>query len=128
MIPCYSVERQIQSVLRGLPKYIKHIIVVDDASPDSTVDLVTASATKDTRITLIRHATNLGVGGAMVTGYRKAIELGAQIIVKVDGDGQMDMSVVPALITPLVHGQADYSKGNRFRDFQSLPRSRPSRS
>jgi glycosyltransferase involved in cell wall biosynthesis len=103
-----------------VPRYIKHIIVVDDASPDSTAELVTAYAKKDKRISLIRHASNLGVGGAMVTGYRKALELGAQIIVKMDGDGQMDMDHLPELLSPLVDGQADYTKGNRFRDFKSL--------
>ena len=120
VVPCFRVEREIQSVLHGLPKYVKHIIVVDDASPDATADVVTASAKKDRRITLIRHESNRGVGGAMVTGFRKALELGAQVIVKVDGDGQMDTSNLPALITPLILGQADYTKGNRFRDFQSL--------
>ncbi len=120
VVPCYRVEREIQSVLQGIPKYIKHIIVVDDASPDSTADLITASAKKDKRITLIRHESNQGVGGAMITGFRKALELGAQIVVKVDGDGQMDTSRMPELIAPLIQGQADYAKGNRFRDFQSL--------
>jgi glycosyltransferase involved in cell wall biosynthesis len=120
VIPCYRVEREIQSVLCAVPRYIKHIIVVDDASPDSTAELVTAYAKKDKRISLIRHASNLGVGGAMVTGYRKALELGAQIIVKMDGDGQMDMDHLPELLSPLVDGQADYTKGNRFRDFKSL--------
>ena len=120
VIPCYRVEREIQSVLHGLPKYIKHIIVVDDASPDSTSEIVAAVAKKDKRITLIRHESNLGVGGAMVTGFRKALELGAQVIVKVDGDGQMDTTHMPELIAPLIQGQADYTKGNRFRDFQSL--------
>ncbi len=120
VIPCYRVERQIQSVLCAVPRYIKHIIVVDDASPDSTAELVTASAKKDKRISLIRHPSNLGVGGAMITGYRKALELGAQIIVKMDGDGQMDMDHLPELLSPLIDGQADYTKGNRFRDFKSL--------
>lgn len=120
VIPCYRVEREIQSVLCAVPRYVKHIIVVDDASPDSTAELVTASAKKDKRISLIRHASNLGVGGAMVTGYRKALELGAQIIVKMDGDGQMDVDHLPELLSPLVDGQADYTKGNRFRDFKSL--------
>ena len=120
VIPCYRVEREIQSVLRGMPKYIKHIIVVDDASPDSTAERVTASTKMDKRIILIRHPSNRGVGGAMTTGFRKALELGAQIVVKVDGDGQMDTSQLPALLAPLVQGQADYTKGNRFRDFVSL--------
>ncbi len=120
VIPAYRVERDIESVISGLPPYIKHIIVVDDASPDSCADLVTAAAQKDSRITLIRHSQNQGVGGAMVSGFRKALELGAQIIIKLDGDGQMDSAHIPALITPLIEGKADYVKGNRFRDFQSL--------
>lgn len=113
VIPAYRVERDIQAVLRGIPSYVRAIIVVDDASPDSTADLVTASAKKDKRIRLIRHEQNQGVGGAMLTGFRKALELGAQIVVKVDGDGQMDPARIPALITPLIEGSADYAKGNR---------------
>ncbi|HET9587701.1 MAG TPA: glycosyltransferase family 2 protein [Anaerolineales bacterium] len=120
VIPCYRVEKEIQSVLCALPEYIRHIIVVDDASPDATPDLVAAAAKEDGRIHLIRHPSNLGVGGAMVTGYRKALELEAQIVVKIDGDGQMNVDELPALLTPLVNGQADYTKGNRFRDFKSL--------
>jgi dolichol-phosphate mannosyltransferase len=120
IIPAYRVERDIEAVLAGLPPYIKHIIVVDDASPDSTAELVSALAQKDTRITLVQHAQNRGVGGAMISGFRKAMELGAQIVVKLDGDGQMDASHIPALITPLIQGKADYAKGNRFRDFVSL--------
>jgi dolichol-phosphate mannosyltransferase len=120
VIPAYRVERDIQSVLSELPTYIKYIIVVDDASPDSSAELVTAAAKKDKRITLIKHTQNQGVGGAMISGFRKALELGAQIIIKLDGDGQMDTTHIPALITPLIQGKADYVKGNRFRDFQSL--------
>lgn len=120
VIPAYCVERDIPSVLRGMPRFVRHIIVVDDASRDSTADLVTASAKKDRRIVLIRHEKNQGVGGAMVSGFRKALELGAQIVVKLDGDGQMDPAYIPALVAPLIEGKADYAKGNRFRDFQSL--------
>ena len=120
VIPCYRVEKEIQSVLQDIPAYIKHIVVVDDASPDSTRDLVTASAKIDPRILLMRHPSNLGVGGAMITGYKKALELDAQVIVKIDGDGQMDMDHLPVLLRPLIEGKADYTKGNRFRDFKSL--------
>lgn len=120
VIPCYRVEREIQSVLQEIPPYVKHIIVVDDASPDSTRDLVTASAKIDSRILLMRHPSNLGVGGAMITGYKKALELGAQVVVKIDGDGQMDVDHLPVLLQPLIEGRADYTKGNRFRDFKSL--------
>jgi glycosyltransferase involved in cell wall biosynthesis len=93
---------------------------VDDASPDSTADLVSASAKSDDRILLVNHSSNQGVGGAMVTGYRQALELGAQIVVKIDGDGQMDVNHLPRLLQPLIEGRADYTKGNRFRDFKSL--------
>lgn len=120
VIPAYRVEKEILSVLRALPVYIKHIIVVDDASPDSTARLVTAAAKKDRRLLLVRHPSNQGVGGAMLSGFKKALELKAQIVVKIDGDGQMDVTRLTALLEPLILGQADYTKGNRFRDFQSL--------
>src|SRR5215216_7049 len=120
VIPCYRVEQEIQAVLQMIPSYIKHIIVVDDASPDSTADHVTLAAKEDGRILLIRHPSNQGVGGAMATGYRKALELEAQVVVKIDGDGQMDMDHLPKLLQPLLDGRADYTKGNRFRDFKSL--------
>jgi dolichol-phosphate mannosyltransferase len=120
VVPAYRVESEIADVLRGLPSYIRHIIVVDDASPDSTSDVVAALVKRDRHIVLMRHDHNQGVGGAMVTGFRKALELGAQIIVKIDGDGQMDVSHLPELLLPLIEGKADYAKGNRFRDFIAL--------
>ena len=120
VIPCYRVEREIASVLEKLPRYIAYIIVVDDASPDSTAEIVTKLCKKDRRIILVRHDRNQGVGGAMVTGFKKALDLGARVVVKVDGDDQMDAAYLPDLLFPLIQGQADYTKGNRFRDFQAL--------
>jgi len=120
VVPAYRVENEIANVLRGLPTYVRQIIVVDDASPDSTSNIVAALAKHNRRIVLMRHDHNQGVGGAMVTGFRQALELGAQIIVKVDGDGQMDVSHLPELISSLIDGKADYAKGNRFRDFIAL--------
>ena len=120
VIPCYRVEREISSVLTSLPSYLTHVIIVDDASPDGTLKLVTQFAERDRRILLIRHERNEGVGGAMITGFRKALELDAQVVVKIDGDGQMDTTYLPDLILPLLQGRADYSKGNRFRDFEAL--------
>jgi glycosyltransferase involved in cell wall biosynthesis len=120
VLPAYRVEAQIQGVLRELPPYLKHVVVVDDASPDRTAALVREAAKRDRRVVLLRHEKNQGVGAAMVTGFRKAHELGAEIIVKIDGDGQMDIGHLPALLAPLVHGKADYAKGNRFRDFAAL--------
>jgi dolichol-phosphate mannosyltransferase len=120
VIPCYHVEREIGRVLTELPAYLKHIIVIDDASLDGTARIVTQATQNDSRIILIRHEKNKGVGGAMVTGFRKALELDAAIVVKMDGDGQMDIGHLPNLLAPLIQGQADYTKGNRFRDFQAL--------
>lgn len=120
VIPAYGVERDLQSVLNGLPSYVKHIIVVNDASPDSSGEAAAAAAKRDQRIVVVTHSQNQGVGGAMISGFYKALELGAQIVVKLDGDGQMDPAHIPALVTPLIHGKADYAKGNRFRDFQAL--------
>ncbi len=122
VIPAFRVQDEIESVLRGLPPYIKNIIVVDDASPDRTSDLVAALVKRDRRVVLIRHERNQGVGGAMVSGFRKALELSAQIVVKIDGDGQMDVSRLPDLLMPLIQGKTDYAKGNRFRDFAALRR------
>ncbi|HEX8990157.1 MAG TPA: glycosyltransferase family 2 protein [Anaerolineales bacterium] len=120
VVPAYRVEREIEAVLCGLPPYLKHVIVVDDASPDRTGELVAGLAKSDPRLVLLRHESNQGVGGAMVSGFRKALELKSQIVVKIDGDGQMDTSRLPDLLEPLILGKADYTKGNRFRDFAAL--------
>jgi glycosyltransferase involved in cell wall biosynthesis len=120
VIPAYHVEDEIEAVLTELPDYLRHIIVVDDASPDNTSELVQARANRDRRIVLVRHEANHGVGAAMVTGFKKALELGAQVVIKIDGDHQMDPAYIPKLVIPLLEGKADYAKGNRFRDFDSL--------
>ena len=120
VIPCHRVEREIIAVITNLPRYLKYIIVVDDASPDKTSEIIRELAQRDRRIFLICHEKNQGVGGAMLTGFQRALELGAQIVVKIDGDGQMDMDYLPNLLHPLIEARADYTKGNRFRDFQAL--------
>lgn len=99
--------------------------MVDDASPDCTAEIVQAWG--DPRVHLIRLPKNQGVGGAVLTGYRVAVELGADIIVKMDSDDQMDPAFLPALVAPIAAGQADYTKGNRFihaRQLGSMPLSR----
>jgi dolichol-phosphate mannosyltransferase len=93
---------------------------VNDASRDETGSLLDHYAELDPRIVVVHHEKNGGVGAAMVSGFRKAIDAGADVIVKVDGDGQMPLWLVPQLIEPLVRGEADYTKGNRFRDFATL--------
>lgn len=120
IIPAYKVEKQITETLARVPDYIRLIIVVDDASPDQTGKVVAQVKTKDSRIILIEHAENQGVGGAMLSGFREALKSNAQVILKIDGDGQMSDYDPRPLLEPLIRGQADYVKGNRFRDFKAL--------
>jgi glycosyltransferase involved in cell wall biosynthesis len=118
VIPAYRVERQISSVIASIPSYIDHIIVVDDASPDQTSEIVKSISRPN--LHLIRHSKNMGVGGAMLTGYSFALSLGVDIVVKVDGDGQMDLEYLPNLIEPIQSLHADYAKGNRFLHYEAL--------
>jgi glycosyltransferase involved in cell wall biosynthesis len=120
VIPAYRVDEHIEDVLVEIPEYIRHIIVVNDASPDDTLQRIEKVMRSDKRIVLVNHEQNMGVGGAMISGFKKAMELGTQIVIKMDGDGQMSPAYLPELLTPLILGQADYTKGNRFRDLPSL--------
>lgn len=118
VIPAYRVENEIGPVIARMPPFVDHVIVVDDASPDRTG--AAALAVGDSRLALIRHSTNEGVGGAMATGYRAALERGADLVVKCDGDGQMDPQDIETLVRPLLDGRADYAKGCRFHHFRQL--------
>ena len=120
VIPAYKVEKQIAEALARIPDYIWQIIVVDDASLDRTGEIVEQAKAKDSRIMLIKHAKNQGVGGAMLSGFKEALKIGSQVILKVDGDGQMSGYDPRPLLEPLIRGEADYVKGNRFRDFNAL--------
>lgn len=125
VIPAYKCAGQIASVLRSVPLFVNHIIVVDDASPDSIESEV--AKFKDGRVTYLRHPQNRGVGGAMLTGYDEAMKLGAEVIIKMDGDGQMDAAYIPLLIEPILESQADFTKGNRFlhgRELAQMPKRR----
>lgn len=122
VVPAYNVGAEIAAVLRSIPPLVETIVVVDDASTDNTAAIVERCAAVDRRVIAVRHTRNRGVGGAMITGFRTAIDAGADIIVKIDGDGQMPLWLVPHLVQPLVDGEADYTKGNRFRDFEALRR------
>ena len=113
VIPCYRVRRHIEGVLAGIGAEVDGIFVVDDCCPEGTGRHV-EEAVRDSRVRVIFHAENRGVGGAMITGYLAALEAGAEIVVKLDGDGQMDARLVPHLIAPLRARTADYAKGNRF--------------
>ncbi len=100
-------------VLAMFDETVARIIVVDDACPEGTGAFVKENC-RDLRVEVITHERNRGVGGATLTGYTRALEIGADIIVKVDGDGQMDPRFIPTLVRPIVEHRADYTKGNRF--------------
>jgi dolichol-phosphate mannosyltransferase len=120
VIPAYRVAAHITKVILGIPGWIGAIVVVDDASPDEVSEIVTRLAARDPRVQLVRHTVNQGVGGAVCSGYRRALELGAGIVVKMDGDGQMDPRYLRRLIAPILRGDADYAKGNRFHHVEHL--------
>ena len=121
VIPCYKVAAHILPLLARIGPAVACIIVVDDACPEGSGDVVKARCV-DPRVEVIFHPRNLGVGGAVITGYRRAIELSATVIVKLDGDGQMDPALLPSFVAPVLSGDADYTKGNRFYDLRYITR------
>jgi glycosyltransferase involved in cell wall biosynthesis len=121
VIPCYKVARHIEAVLAAIGPECWRIYVVDDACPEHTGDFV-ARNVSDERIRILRHEVNKGVGGAVITGYRAAADDGATVIVKIDGDGQMDPRLIGRFVAPILAGEADYTKGNRFYDLEHISR------
>ena len=119
VIPSYRVITHILGVIEGIGPEVWRIYVVDDKCPDGSGNYVEANC-KDSRVVVLRNETNQGVGGAVMTGYRAAIADGADVIVKVDGDGQMDPRLIPNFIEPILAGGADYTKGNRFFDLEEI--------
>jgi dolichol-phosphate mannosyltransferase len=115
VIPCYRVREHILGVLAGIGREVDAVYVVDDACPEATGQYVTASC-PDSRVRVIRNETNLGVGGATMRGYRAAMDEGMDVLVKLDGDGQMDAARIASLVRPILAAEADYAKGNRFFD------------
>ncbi|WP_426192988.1 glycosyltransferase family 2 protein [Massilia sp. DWR3-1-1] len=119
VIPSYRVTRHILGVIDAIGAEVSRIYVVDDLCPDRSGDYVEQHCT-DPRVRVLRHAVNEGVGGAVMTGYQAAIADGMAIIVKVDGDGQMNPALMGDFIGPILRGEADYTKGNRFFDLEKI--------
>lgn len=113
VIPAYRAATSVLPVIAAIGEEIDLIVVVDDACPQGT-GLAVSTQCADPRVTVLMHAENQGVGGAFLTGMRYALERGADIIVKLDADGQMDPAQIPALIQAIQNGSADYVKGDRF--------------
>ena len=119
VIPSYRVRQHVAGVIAEIGPEVSMIFVVDDKCPDESGALV-RDTVSDKRVRVITHEANKGVGGAMITGYKAALEAGADIVVKVDGDGQMDPALIPLIAQPVIEGRADYAKGNRFHSVYNV--------
>lgn len=119
IIPCFKVRDHVLGVISQIGDSVSRIYVVDDNCPQLTGDYV-AEMCRDTRVVVLRNEKNLGVGGAVMRGYEAAIADQMDLLIKIDGDGQMDPSLIAALIMPILEGRADYTKGNRFYSPEAL--------
>lgn len=118
VVPAYREEKMIGTVISTMPDFVDHIVIVDDCSPDNTSGVV--ESYRDPRVTLIRHEVNQGVGGAIITGHRAAMELGSDINVIMAGDAQMDPQFLPALLDRVSVDGYGFAKANRFFSAESF--------
>ena len=114
VVPAYNEEALIATTLTTIPSLVDTIIVVDDKSNDTTAKIIREAEKKDKRIIFLQHEVNQGVGGAIITGYKKAMELETDITVVMAGDGQMDPNDLTNILKPVAKGAVDYTKGNRL--------------
>jgi dolichol-phosphate mannosyltransferase len=114
VIPYFNAQETICKVVENIPDFVDRIVIVDDCSSRPLPRL------KSGKAVVIRTHKNLGVGGATIIGFKKILEYNPYIVVKMDADDQMDPIYLPDLVNPIIKGRADYSKGNRFRDFKML--------
>lgn len=119
VIPCYRVRTHILGLLARIGPEVAQIFVVDDACPEGSGAHVLAGCL-DRRVVVLVHEQNQGVGGAVITGYQHALAAGADVILKLDGDGQMDPALIPQFVKPILQGRADYVKGNRFHNIEDV--------
>lgn len=127
VIPSYNEAKNIASVISGIPKFVDHIVVVDDASKDNTAEVVRNLSNDNKRLVLLQNSKNLGCGGALATGYKWAIENNIDIAVRMDGDGQMDANDIERLVVPIAMGEVDYTKANRLfsgEAYEKIPKVR----
>ncbi len=113
IVPAFNEEHAVAATVRGIPSFVDHVLVIDDASSDDTYGV--ASRMRRRGLEVLRHPRNRGVGAAIASGYARALELSADAAVVMAGDGQMDPADLPGLLAPLSVGRAHYVKGNRFR-------------
>ena len=121
VIPYYNASQQIVEVIKVIPTFINHVIIVDDCSKEKLpINEIQAALNAVSNLVILKNDINAGVGGATKLGFQKSIELKSLITIKVDADNQMDLSYLPNLIKPLIKNKADFAKGNRFRDLKAL--------
>ncbi len=114
VVPAHDEEALLEETLAGIPGFVDRIYVVDDASLDATAERARAAAAQDARIEVIEHERNAGVGAAIVTGYKRAVEEHMGVTVVMAADNQMDPADLEAIAMPVVHGEVEYSKANRL--------------
>ena len=125
VVPAYGEERLVVETLRGIPDFVDRVYVVDDASTDGTAEK--AGGLGDARVEVIRHERNQGVGAAIVTGYRRALEEGIDVTCVMAADNQMDSSELQSLVEPVAQGEVEYAKANRLFSGEAwtvIPRTR----
>ncbi len=118
VVPAYNEEKLIYDTINGIPRYVKKIYAIDDCSTDGTPEII--ENINDPRLTYVRHKSNLGVGAAIITGYKLALNDNMDLVVVMAGDNQMDPEQLPKLLRPIIEHRADYTKGNRLinKDFR----------
>ena len=120
VIPCYLVKDAIVDLVNEINKDVARIYLVDDSCPDKSLDQI--ACMNIPKVVILRNSENLGVGGAVMRGYEAALSDGMEVVVKIDGDGQMDPSLIPNFVAPILRGEADYTKGNRFYELEQIHR------
>ncbi|MCW2925285.1 MAG: glycosyl transferase family 2, partial [Thermoleophilia bacterium] len=127
VVPCFNEETQVREVIETMPAFVDRIIIVDDRSPDATAQVVRACMGADARVELLVHEENRGVGAGIATGYKRALELGMDVVAVMAGDGQMPPGELADIVRPVTSGAADYSKANRLVTadaWSTIPRKR----
>lgn len=120
VIPCYKAAKSLPFVVAAVPAMVERIYCVNDQSPDDTGQVVDWLAKFNPRVTALHRPQNGGVGAATMTGFRAALADGMDVVVKLDSDGQMNPAFIPTLVAPILSGEADFVKGNRFFDLDSV--------
>jgi len=119
IVPAFNEEKLIGKVIGTMPYFVDKIVVIDDNSNDNTSEIVKNCISNNKRLELIQHKKNLGVGGAIISGYKYALDQHFDISVVMAGDAQMDPDDLPSVLNPVITAQADYAKGTRITTRES---------